>query len=122
MKWASYDLNWGRPLRSIITMFNNKVVNFKFSHLESSNIAFFETGILPKGQNEYPTNGIKNGNKGKRINAPRRYIKPISHPPKINQIKFPIKAIILFLYKSFKVFFFLFLAFIIFFSKKSCDK
>ena len=35
MKWSAYDLNWGRPLKSIITLFNNKVVKFNFFHLQS---------------------------------------------------------------------------------------
>ena len=27
---VNYDLNWARPLKSIISIFNNKVVNFNF--------------------------------------------------------------------------------------------
>ena len=38
MKWADYDLKWGRPLKSIIAIFNNKVINFSFFHLNSSNL------------------------------------------------------------------------------------
>ena len=38
MKWANYDLNWGRPLRSIVALFNNKILNFNFYHLKSSNL------------------------------------------------------------------------------------
>ncbi len=38
MKWATYDLQWGRPLRSIIALFDEKVVNFNFHHLKSGNI------------------------------------------------------------------------------------
>jgi len=38
MKWSSYDLNWGRPLKSILALFNNKIINFKFFHLQSSNL------------------------------------------------------------------------------------
>jgi len=30
MKWSIYDLSWGRPLKSIIALFNNKVINFNF--------------------------------------------------------------------------------------------
>ena len=30
MKWSTYDLNWGRPLRGIVALFNNKIVNFSF--------------------------------------------------------------------------------------------
>ncbi len=38
MKWSVYDLSWGRPLKSIIALFNNKIINFNFFHLQSSNL------------------------------------------------------------------------------------
>ncbi len=38
MKWANYDLSWGRPLKSIVTLFNNKLVDFDFYHIKSSNL------------------------------------------------------------------------------------
>ena len=38
MKWSNYDLNWARPLRSIISLFNNKIINFDFFHLKSGNL------------------------------------------------------------------------------------
>ena len=38
MKWSNYDLNWGRPLKSIISIFNKKVINFNFFHLQSHNL------------------------------------------------------------------------------------
>ena len=38
MKWATYDLSWGRPLKSIIALFNNEVINFNFFHLQSGNL------------------------------------------------------------------------------------
>ncbi len=38
MKWSEYDLNWGRPLKSIISILNKKVVDFNFFHLQSSNL------------------------------------------------------------------------------------
>jgi len=37
MKWSTYNLNWGRPLKSIIALFNNKTINFNFFHLKSGN-------------------------------------------------------------------------------------
>ena len=46
MKWSTYDLNWGRPLKSIIALFNNKVINFNFFHLQSGNLT------LVDGKNE----------------------------------------------------------------------
>ena len=36
MKWSHYDLIWGRPLRSILALFNNKKLSFKFDHLETT--------------------------------------------------------------------------------------
>ena len=30
MKWGEYDLNWGRPLKSILSVFDKKVINFNF--------------------------------------------------------------------------------------------
>ena len=38
MKWSSYDLNWARPLKSIISLFNNKIINYDFFHLQSGNL------------------------------------------------------------------------------------
>ena len=42
MRWADYDLNWGRPLKSIIALLNNKVISFNFYHLKSSNLTFID--------------------------------------------------------------------------------
>jgi len=42
MKWSVYDLSWGRPLKSIIALFGNKVVNFNFFHLKSSNLTLID--------------------------------------------------------------------------------
>jgi len=38
MKWSTYDLNWARPLKSIISLFNSKIINFDFFHLQSGNL------------------------------------------------------------------------------------
>ena len=40
MKWANYDLYWGRPLKSILAIFNKKTLNFVFNHINSSNKTF----------------------------------------------------------------------------------
>ncbi len=37
MKWSTYELSWGRPLKSIVALFNNQVIDFDFFHLKSSN-------------------------------------------------------------------------------------
>ena len=42
MKWGSYSLNWARPLKSILAVFNGKSLSFKFHHLKSSNTTFID--------------------------------------------------------------------------------
>ena len=42
MKWANYELSWGRPLKSILAIFNNKHLKFKYAHLETVNFTFLE--------------------------------------------------------------------------------
>ena len=42
MKWSVYDLSWGRPLKSIIALFGNKIINFNFFHLKSSNLTLID--------------------------------------------------------------------------------
>ena len=42
MKWSIYNLSWGRPLKSIIALLNNQVVNFNFFHLKSNNLTFID--------------------------------------------------------------------------------
>ena len=59
MKWSSYDLSWGRPLKSIIALFNNKLVNFNFFHLKSSELTIID------GSNE---------DKFKKINSFKSYL------------------------------------------------
>ena len=54
MKWSSYDLNWARPLKSIISLFNSKVINFEFFHLRSGNLT------LVDGVNDEITKKINN--------------------------------------------------------------
>ena len=42
MRWSNNELIWGRPLKSIIALFNNKVIDFDFYHLKSSNLTSIE--------------------------------------------------------------------------------
>ncbi len=42
MKWGEYELNWGRPLKSILSVFDQKVIGFKFYHIDSSNFTFID--------------------------------------------------------------------------------
>ena len=45
MKWSNYDLNWGRPLRSIMAIFDKKHLKFKFAHLESVEFTIVEEDV-----------------------------------------------------------------------------
>jgi len=40
MRWSDHDCFWGRPLKSILCLLDNKVLDFKFFHLNSSNSTF----------------------------------------------------------------------------------
>ena len=48
MRWSDYNLNWGRPLRSIVSLFDKKTVDFKFFHLSSSNRTIIEEDLETK--------------------------------------------------------------------------
>ena len=48
MKWGEFDLSWGRPLKSILAIFEKKVINFKFHHLVSSNSTFIDKDFEEK--------------------------------------------------------------------------
>jgi len=60
MKWSDYELNWGRPLKSIIAIFNKKVVDFNFFHLRSGDLTLID---------------YTNENKTKRVNSFKSYLK-----------------------------------------------
>jgi len=51
MRWADYDLYWGRPLKSILCCFDKKVMKFSYHHLVSSNITFIEKDFEEKTKN-----------------------------------------------------------------------
>jgi glycyl-tRNA synthetase beta chain len=42
MTWGNYNLSWARPLKSILAVFDDKSLNFKFHHLISSNTTFID--------------------------------------------------------------------------------
>ena len=48
MKWGEFDLNWGRPLKSILSVFDKKVINFKFHHIHSSSSTFIDKDFEDK--------------------------------------------------------------------------
>ena len=48
MKWGEFDLDWGRPLKSILSIFDKKIINFEFHHLTSSNSTFIDKDLEEK--------------------------------------------------------------------------
>ncbi len=48
MKWGEFDLNWARPLKSILSVFDKKIIDFKFYHLISSNKTFIDKDFEEK--------------------------------------------------------------------------
>ncbi|MDB9728258.1 glycine--tRNA ligase subunit beta [Candidatus Pelagibacter ubique] len=42
MTWGNYNLSWARPLKSILAVFDDKSLNFKFHHLIASNSTFID--------------------------------------------------------------------------------
>jgi len=42
MRWGDFGLNWGRPLKSILALFDKKKLTFNFHHLASSNSTFID--------------------------------------------------------------------------------
>ena len=48
MKWGGFDLNWGRPLKSILAVFDKKTLTFNFHHLTSSNETFIDKDFEEK--------------------------------------------------------------------------
>ena len=51
MKWGNYSLNWARPLKSILGIFDGKNLNFKFHHLSSCNTTFVDKEFEDKKKN-----------------------------------------------------------------------
>ena len=49
MRWADHSLIWGRPLKSILALFDNQVIQFSFHHLLSNNLTFSDE-IIEEGQ------------------------------------------------------------------------
>ena len=48
MKWGEFNLNWGRPLKSILSVFDKKIVNFEFHHITSSNTTYIDKDFEEK--------------------------------------------------------------------------
>ncbi len=48
MKWGNHNLYWGRPLKSILSLFDKKIIEFKLNHLQSSNKTFVDKDLEDK--------------------------------------------------------------------------
>jgi len=48
MKWGEFNLNWGRPLKSILCVFDKKIIDFRFHHLISSNSTYIDKDLEDK--------------------------------------------------------------------------
>jgi len=48
MKWSEYSLYWGRPLKSIMAIFDHKPLKFQFNHLPSSNSTYIDKDFEEK--------------------------------------------------------------------------
>ena len=48
MRWSNYELSWGRPLKLITALLNNKVVSFNFFHIRSGNLTLHDDASKDK--------------------------------------------------------------------------
>ncbi len=50
MKWGDNKLFWGRPLKSILAVFDGKKIDFNFYHLKASNFTFLDKDFEEKAK------------------------------------------------------------------------
>ena len=48
MRWNDYKLNWARPLKSILAIFDNKTLLFHYHHIQSSNSTYIDKDFEDK--------------------------------------------------------------------------
>ena len=48
MRWGYGQLNWGRPLKSILAIYDKKKIDFKFHHILSNNFTFLDAQFEEK--------------------------------------------------------------------------
>ena len=51
MKWGDNQMFWGRPLKSILAIFDGKKIDFNFYHLKASNFTFLDKDFEEKTKN-----------------------------------------------------------------------
>ena len=91
MKWGNYDLYWGRPLKSVLALFDKKIIDFNLNHLQSSNKTFTDKDLEDETRSFNDFNSYKKFFKEKGItidqNKRREYIikeiNKITHQKKI---------------------------------------
>jgi glycyl-tRNA synthetase beta chain len=59
MRWGEFDLNWGRPLKSILAVFDEKKLIFNFHHINSSNSTFIDKEFEEKKKIFYDYNSYE---------------------------------------------------------------
>ncbi|MDC3033917.1 glycine--tRNA ligase subunit beta [Candidatus Pelagibacter sp.] len=67
MRWGNFGLNWGRPLKSILAIFNKKTLIFKFHHIQSSNLTFIDKDFEEKRKKFFDFKEYKNFFKKEKI-------------------------------------------------------
>ena len=45
MRWGEHNLYWGRPLKSILAVFDKTILDFNLNHLQSSNKTFVDKNL-----------------------------------------------------------------------------
>ena len=50
MRWSTNDLHWGRPLRSIMAIYNGKILKFTYGHLSSKDFTIIEENSIEKSK------------------------------------------------------------------------
>ena len=65
MKWGEFDINWGRPLKSILSLFDKKTLNFEFHHLSSSSSTYIDKDFEEKKRVLQTLDLMKNISKNK---------------------------------------------------------
>ncbi len=60
MRWGDFYLNWGRPLKSILAIFNKKKLIFNFHHIASSNSTFIDKEFEEKKKLFYDFKSYEN--------------------------------------------------------------
>ncbi len=76
MRWGDFDLNWGRPLKSILAIFDKKKLIFDFHHITSSNSTFIDKEFEEKKKIFHDYRSYENFfiNKGITVNQEKRKI------------------------------------------------